>query len=372
MQFVWFSIVVACLYFGAMYGFYAWTKKQPPKKLPVRLSAGCGAFLLGAFMLGLVGSNIVFSSPSLVQYTWILGACFAVMYCAVQFEQPKAKAIWIPLICATGVYVLHKAMPEIAFGSFQAIILTLVWSAVMALVMIFDRIPLLNFLTIGTWTMAFTTMYALSFFGSPQISVLGLIVLAPLWGLLNILAHYGQGQFGPYASALLGFVMGGIIAICILLESYGSALAMLSYYLFEVFFFVLAFFGLHPFNMKKGDFLLQKLLNDMPPAPIIRVIFYRLLILSLIAALLWQNNRLGILSVIILVVLIDTYNRFKASGAQSPTIKTMWQDTKEAIKQIWQQWRSTPISNQRGKAPQKSVKQKMVKHRQDTKRKKKK
>ena len=354
MQFIWFSIVLVCLYFGTMYGFYIWLQKQNPKKLPVLLSAGCGAFLLGSFMLGLVCSNLIFSSPTLVQYTWIVGTCFAVMYCAARFNRIKSKAIWVPLVCAAGVYVLHKAMPNTSFDLLQALILTLSWSIVMSLVMLFDRLPLLNFLTIATWTMAFTTMYVLSLFGSPQIAVLGLLLLTPLWGLLNILVHYGKGQFGPYVSALLGFVMGGMIAICLLSESYGSALTMLSYYLFECFFFVLAFIGLHPLNTTKGDFLLGSLLTNNRPAAIIRVVFYRLLILSLIAALMWQTNKMGILFVIILVVLVDTYNRFKASGAPAPTIKTMWKDTKVMIKQAWQQ------CHQLISQPQKEIQKKPV------------
>jgi len=333
MQMFLFSLVLVCLYFGAMYGFYAWIQRQPPQKFPVCLATGCGTFLLGSFMLGLTASSMIFGSPMLSQYAWIVGASFVALCCAVRFV--KTKILWVPLVSALGVYVLHQVMPEVPGNTLNAALLTIVWSLVMGVVMAFDRLPLLNFLTIGTWAMAYATMYALSLFGSPMIAVLSLLMLAPLWGMLNVLVRNGEGRFGPYATAVLGFVMGGIIALCFVAGSYGSALAMLSYYLFEGFFFLLAWFGLHPFGMQKGEFALEKILSNNNPTPIVRVIFYRLLILSLIAALMWQSNKVSVLVVIVLVILLDTYNRLKGAGAPPPTIRSMWRDTKVAMKQAW-------------------------------------
>ncbi len=340
MQMLLFSLVLVCLYFGSMYGFYVWLQKQAKQKINACLNVGCGTFLLGAFMLGLVGSTVIFEKPMFMQYTWIVGACFAVMCCAAKFEKVKEKAIWVPLMSAVGVYALHQIIPSVHMDIMSAIILTIVWSIVMSIVMLFDRLPLLNFLTIGTWAMAFTTMYVLSLFGSSSIAVLGLLMLAPLWGMLNILVRYGEGRFGPYATSLLGFVMGGIIALCCVSGSYGSAMALLSYYIFEGFFFLLAWVGFHPFGMQKGEFVLERVLSEHNPAPIIRVIFYRLLVLSLIAALMWQTNKIAILMIIILVVLMDTYNRLKGAGAPSPSIRSMWQDTKAGLKQIWENFRA--------------------------------
>ncbi len=355
MQFIWFSVVLVCLYFGAMYGFYGWIQKQTTQKVPASMETGCGTFLLGSLILGLAGASVVFGNPALVEYTWILCACFAVMYCAACFQKTKQKAIWVPLVSALGVYVLHKAMPASPIDGWSALILTAVWSGVMGLVMVFDRLPLLNFLTVGTWAMAFTTMYVLSLFGSPAIAVLSLLMLAPLWGMLNILVREGEGHFGSYATAVLGFVMGGIIALCFVAGSYGSALALLSYYLFEIFFFALAWFGLHPFGMQKGEFALEKVLTNHNPTPIIRVIFYRLLILSLIGALMWKSNKISALILIILVILLDTYNRLKGAGAPPPTIRSMWQDTKAAFKQTWAAWRNKVSIKEEKKVGKKAV-----------------
>ena len=333
MQFIWFSVVLVCLYFGAMYGFYGWVQKQSRQNFPASLATGCGTFLLGSFMLGLAGSSVIFGNPILSQYAWIIGASFVAICCAARFV--KTKILWVPCVGALGVYVLYQVMPTLPVNMFNVVVLTAIWSLVMGLVMLFDRLPLLNFLTIGTWAMAFATMYVLSSFESPAIAVLSLLMLAPLWGMLNILVREGEGHFGPYATAILGFVMGGIIALCFVSGSYGSALAMLSYYLFECFFFLLAWFGLHPFGMQKGEFALEKILTNHNPTPIIRVIFYRLLILSLIGALMWKSNKISALILIILVILLDTYNRLKGAGAPPPTIRSMWQDTKAAFKQTW-------------------------------------
>ncbi len=333
-----FSLVLVCLYFGNMYGFYVWTTKQNPKKSSNYLDIGSAIFMLGSFIFGLAASNMIFGRPPLAQYTWIICLAFLIIYCTERFRSILAKIIWIPLVCAIGTYVLHKAFP-IPFDWIQAVSLTLVWSIIMAVVIFFDKLPLLNFLTIATWTMAFTAMYVLNSFGSPQISVLGLITLAILWGILNILARYGKGQFGPYTSTLLGFIMGGMIAICLISESYGSALAMLGYYIFEGFFFTLALLGFHPFRMEKGNFVLTKVMENNTPAAIIRIVFYHLLILSLLAVFVWQVNKIGILLILILVVFMDIYNRFKSGGTPAPTIRTLWQDTKSTLKQAWQSWR---------------------------------
>ncbi|MBQ3695595.1 MAG: hypothetical protein II938_01320 [Alphaproteobacteria bacterium] len=372
MQIIWFAVFLACLYFGTLIGFSFWIKKQDENVLVNRLPAGVGAFLFGALILGLAYCCAFFLKPSLAAYTWIVVVSFAILYCSARFESLKSKAIWMPLVCVAGTYALQKLVPgsiDLVYGGCVA----LVWMVVMGTVMFFDRLPLVNFLTLGTWAIAFTTLYVLSGFGSSEIATLGLLALAPLWALLNVLTHRMVGSFGPYASALLGFIMGGIVAMCLLTHSYGSVFMMTSYYLFEIFFFVLGLLGFHPLGMNRGQFALSVVLSKNNPVPVMRIVFFKLLIIALIAALVWQNNKNIFIYLIGIAVInwVDTYNRFKAGGAPAPGIRQMWQETKIQLKNLWQErgrlmenWTAPAKPDQKEKkaAPKKKTQAKKTTH----------
>ena len=329
-----FAIYLMCAYFATLIGFNLWIKKQSEKVLEYRLPAGVASFLFIPFTLGLAFCSIVFSSPSLAAYTWFLGISIAILYCTARFDNIKEKLIWMPLVCAAGTYALQKAV-ESQITLDYGIVIALVWTCIMGIVMFFDRLPLLNFLTVGTWALSFAAIGIISGTGAPAIAVLGLLLLAPLWAILSTLAKRLEGSLGPYASAFLGFIMGGMISVCLMAHSYGSALILMGYYLFELFFFVMGLLGFHPFGMQPGDFALGAVLAKNKPTPIIKVVFFRLLIMALIAALMWKINKIGVLSIIILIILADTYNRFNAAGAPPPTIRQMWSDTKNGLKMAW-------------------------------------
>ena len=340
MQIIWFAGLVVCIYFCTLFGFLSWIKKQTQKTLTYRLRVGVGAFLMGAFMLGLAGSNIICGAPNLRVYTWMIGVLFGLLYLAARFCHIKAKIVWVPLMCLVGTYVLHKAIPVIPMTPMNVMAMFASWTTIMSLVMFFDRLPLLNFLTLGAWTLAFAVMSCLNMNAvPPQIAAISLLLMAPLWGVISVLSRRGDGSLGTYGSTFLGFIMGGIVAICTGAGSYGSALALSAYYLFELGFFIVALIGLHPMGMEKGSFAFGTILMRGDPVPVVKVVFFRLIILSLLASMMWRTNRLGILTVIIMLIMLDLYNRFKVAGAPAPTIKEMWCDTKEGLKKLWKQER---------------------------------
>ena len=378
MQLFLFAGLLLCVYLGVLFGLNKWIIKQPPKQLQYRLSAGVGAFLMGGLMLGLAGSNIILRSPSLSLYTWIIGVFFGLLYTAARFGMGKAKVVWMPLACAAGVYILHKALPQIEMDLFNACVMFLSWWGSMSIVMFFDRLPLLNFLTLGTWTLALITMTLISSFIPPQMAVMSVLLLVPVWAIINNLSRRMEGMLGLYGITLTGFIMGGIIAACVGMNSYGSAIALMSYYLFEGIWFVLAWLGWHPLGMEKGMFAFGTVLAKENTGAVVKLIFYRLLTLSLLGVLMWQSRRVDILLVLIFIIFLDTYMRFKTSKP-APTIRDMWASTKNDLKKLWNQYRhgkesqsKANVSERPVRARKPVVKKKVVAKKKTIKRKKKK
>ena len=330
-----FAGLLVCVYFGTMVSFHFWIKKQPLKTLDERLDIGAGVFCLAAIMLGLAGVSIVFGMPTPSVYAKVLLPLFLIVLCEARFPSVRARCVWIPSVCVLGTLALTGVAPDMVSTPFDWGIIFGVWSVVMSIIIFFDRVPLLNFLTFGAWSLALAVVGFLNDFIPSQITVPSLLVFAALWGCVNILSRNMKSNLGPYCVAILGFVMGGIMAICVGMRSYGSIMAMMGYYLFECFFFGLAWLGLHPLNMNRGEFAFTKILFCSDPVRIIKIVFYRLVILALIGVMMWQTDRLAVLFLIVLVVLLDTYNRFKSCGANAPSIKSMWQETKTGLKELW-------------------------------------
>ena len=102
MQILLFAVLLLCAYLGTLFGFDFWIKKQPEKVLKHRLSAGSGAFLMGAITLGLACTSILFGAPTLMQYTRIVVTLFGLLYVVARFGQVKATIVWMPLAFADG------------------------------------------------------------------------------------------------------------------------------------------------------------------------------------------------------------------------------------------------------------------------------
>lgn len=334
MQFVWFSVLLVCSYVGTLFGFSFWLKRRSKEEISFCLEPAGAAFLMGAVMLGLTFCSVIFSRPNLSLYTWIVSALFAVLYLSTQWPQLKAKMVWIPLLCFSGSYVLHKTFPEIPMGAGMFMGVTAVWILTMMTVVFFDRLPLLSFLTMGSWTLAFTVMGIANSEFPPEFVVLALLTFAPLWAIVNIFSREKQGLLGEYASPLLGFIMGSFIAMCIMFSSTGSAITLMGYYILEAVLFALAWLGLKPLGIQKGNFAFMTVLQKGHPEAIIKVVFYHLVILSLLATLMWQTTSISVLLLALVVVLVDVYNRFRVSGAPAASIKEIVMDMKNSFKEL--------------------------------------
>ena len=130
---------------------------------------------------------------------------------------------------------------------------------------------------------------------------------------------------------------GSIFAVCIGYNAYNSAISLMSYYLFEGGLFVLAWLGLHPLGMNKGDFAYLIALQKGNAPRIIKTIFYHLVVLALIAVLAWPIQYMWVVFFVIAIVLADVYNKYNLFGKSEPTVRAVWKETKESLKELWQE-----------------------------------
>lgn len=339
MQLMWFVVTLVCLYWGTFFGMAVWIKKHPDQAMMQRLPAVVAGFSAATFMLGVAVCHIIFSAPKLSIYTMIGVLLVAVLFFSAKL--PEYKKIWIPVVCVAGTYVLHRLFPSITFEYGTYLLMAVVWVAVMLLSMFLDTLPLLSFFTIAAWAFAFSSVLFLEGIVPPMFAVICWLIVAPLWATIRVSAQWMKGSLGPYGSAFLGFVMGGIVAAFVGFGAYSSALSLCGYYLFEMLMFSLPWIGVHPLGMKKGDFAYIVAMQKGNPAAIIRSVFYHLVILSLLAVLVWQKQSvwslLGVIALVDVVVLWHIYNQFKLFGQPKPSMKQMLCDTKDAIQTLWGQ-----------------------------------
>ena len=356
MQLVWFCVGLICFYFGTDFAFRFWTKKQTDKSFLMNFPATVAGFLSTVFLLGVALCHIIFRTPKISNYTML--SCLVIFVLFLSAKWPEKKKIWIPIVCASGTYVLHRLLPTMPLSWMSFILMTLAWISVMTLVILFDVLPFLSAFTVAAWAIAFSTVVLTMESVPLLLTVACWLLVVGLWAMLKSLSAKMVGCLGPYASAFLGFVMGGIIAVCIGARAYSSAFALMSYYLFEGALFLLAYLGLHPLTMNKGDFAYLVALQKGNPSRLIKSLFYHLVVLSLIAVLVWSTKYSWAVIFVTTIVLADLYNKFHLFGKEEPTLKSMWKDTKESCKALWQQ-RQTLINGTSEKV-QKTVSKKVV------------
>jgi len=327
-----FAGVLIGLYFCAQIGFKIWYQKHMQKDLQYQVFPAMAAFIFIPVVLGLACSSVIFGFPTLSLYTLISCACIAVLYLAAQW--PERKKIWVPLVCVSGTYLLHKIFPNIQFDWLLYCIVAVVWMCVMSLVMFFDKIPLLSFLTFASWTLAFVAIALTGTSFPVALTVMSALIFAPLWGVFKNSVSEMHGSLGLYASAFLGFIMGAVIAVCVANSAYVSATALMGYYLFEGLIFCIAYLGLHPFGMQRGDFALTTMFNKGNPTAIVKLVFYHLIILSLVAVLSWQARRMMFAGVALAVIWMNLLNRFRTYGEPETTIKQVWKSTKMSLQSL--------------------------------------
>ena len=332
MQLILFSILLVVLYLGILLGLNIWLKRNQNSVHESRLQPVVAAFLMSGFMLGLMGDNFVFSKPNLSLYTCIVGALFALLYALARW--PNKKIIWLPIVCSAGTYIIHKAFPALEIGIGGYVVMAAVWSAVMWCVMFLDKLPLLSFLTAASWSLALSIMGLLNNFFPAEFVVVMLTVFASLWAVTTVLMKLGYPILGVYGSSFLGFIMGGLIAACVAFKAYGTGVAFTGYYLFELFMFALAWLGFHPLNMTRGDFAFSAVLRESKSQVVVKTLFYHQIILAMLALFIWQRIAWVVL---VPVVLLDTYFRFKNLVTPMPTVKEMWRNTKSDVKKLFEE-----------------------------------
>ena len=321
-----------CLYFGTYFGLFFWIKKHFDN-LSQRLPAAIASFLAAMFMIGVAVCHVLFKAPTLTIYTMLGIVLVALLFLSAKWSEKKK--IWVPLICIAGTYVLHKMMPDIAGGYLVYGAMGVVWMAVMTMVMFFDCLPLLSFFTMATWAFSFATVIFIDGAMPKMLAVGCWLAVAPLWAVIRVSAEEMKGRLGSFGSAFLGFIMGGVIAACVGLKAYNSAFALTSYYLFELLLFALAYLGLHPLGLNRGEFAYILVLQKGNPTRIIKVLFYHLMALALIAVLAWKTYYVWSVGLAVLIVLLDLYNRYKLFGQPDPSVRQLWRDTKDAVKNLW-------------------------------------
>ena len=354
MQLILFSVALACFYCGTFFGLRLWMKRQNGERLSVKLPAAVASFLVSVFVFGMAVCYVLFSVPKLSGYTMLVCLFVAVLVAAAKW--PEQKKVWMPIVCMAGTYVLHRLLPAMPVGCWTYVSMVVVWLAVMSLVVFFDYLPLLSFFTIATWAFAFASVIFIDGAIPLLLPAACWLIVAPLWAIIQVSAVNMMGRLGPYASAFLGFVMGGIIAVCIGFGSYNSALSLMSYYLFEGVFFVLALIGFHPFGMEKGEAVYIIALKKGNPARVLKMIFYHLIILALVAVLAWQTRYIWSVSLMITIVLLDMYNKFKF-GKTDVSMRQLWHDTKS----FWRQRKANATSELKEENKEKATHKKVTK-----------
>ncbi len=336
MQLIWFSVILLSSYFGTLAGLHFWLKKHTQNQLEVKLPGVVAGILVTAFLLGLACCNILWGIPKLTGFTMVSFLLLAVLFLSAKWE--NQKKIWMPLVCLAGSYVVCK-LCAIPFDCMTYLMMSGMWLLVMALVVFFDRLPLLSFFMMAAWAVAFA-MVVLIQGGVPlELAVILWLSVVPLWALIRLSGQEMKGSLGPYGAALLGFVMGAIIALCVGLKAYNSAVILMSYYLFEWGLYLFAGLGWHFLGMKKGDFAYMLALQKGNSVRIVKTVFYHLIILSLIAVLSWNTRYVWSIYFIVAIVLLDVYNRFKLCDQPEPSLRQLYRETKLSFREMYQQFK---------------------------------
>ena len=145
MQLILFSVLLVCLFFGVSIGFRIWLRRCSVSPFTQEMfDAGVCAFLIGAIMLGLVGCNIFFSQPNLTLYIGSVAGLFGVV-CATALW-PVHKKVWMPILCGLSVFLIYSVFPELTVNWWHYALMGIVWTTVMAMVVYFDRLPLVSFM----------------------------------------------------------------------------------------------------------------------------------------------------------------------------------------------------------------------------------
>lgn len=337
MQLIWFGVMLLCLYGGVILGFHVWFKRHTSNQFPIKLPGVVAGFLASAFLLGLASCHIIFNAPRLSGFTMVVFLVLATLFLSAKWSEQKK--IWLPIMCCAGSYAACKIFPAIPFELITYLLMSFSWLLVAALVIFFDCLPFLSFFTVAAWAIAFALRVFTNGLVPPELAVLLWLLVVPLWATLRVSAQEMQGSLGPYGGAFLGYMMGGIIALCVGFGAYSSALTLISYYLFEYGMFALPFLGMHLLGMHKGDFAYMIALCTGKPERIIKTVFYHLVVLALVAVLVWKAMYIWFVVVIILIVLLDVYNRYKLCGQPEPSIRQLWRETKLSFQELCQQFK---------------------------------
>ena len=347
MQFVVLAVVAILLYLGTMGVFRFWQRRYSEGQVVEGLPRVCGSFVVGAFLIGLVATGTVIPvvTPNLCSFIAI--ALLFLLYATDRWWKLKYQIIWFPFLALFGTSLCPMFLSDLPFEMSNQLVMAAVWTSVMTIVVYFDKLPLVTFLTLSSWLIACGVMTLTPSTLPSAFAVTLLLIVAPVWGIVNMLARFfGVALLDRYVSMVIGFIMGGIIAICVGYGCYMSAMTFCSYYLFELFFILLCYCGFHPFGMQKGEFVFSTCLAESQSIRLVRILFGHLIILSLLAVLMWrgQNSKAGY--IVLAIVLIDLWNRYRTLGTPVPGYKEMWGETKKMCAMAWDKCKKEPISSE--------------------------
>ena len=337
MQLIWFFTVLLCLYVGGLAGFHLWFKRHTRTQFPIKLPGVIAGFLASSFLLGLASCHIIFGVPKLAGFTMVAFLVLATLFLSAKWS--GQKKIWLPIMCCAGSYAACKIFPSISFEPITYLLMVVSWLIVSAMVIFVDGLPFLSFFTVAAWAIAFALRVFTNGIVPAEFAVLSWLLVVPLWATLRVSAQEMQGGLGLYGSTFLGYMMGGIIALCVGFGAYGSALTLSSYYLFEWTMFMLPFLGMHLLGMNRGDFAYMVTLRTGNPERIVKTVFYHLIVLALVAVLAWKTKYIWSILIIISIVLLDVYNRYKLCGQPEPSIRQLCRETKQSFQGLYQQFK---------------------------------
>ncbi len=350
------ALVTLLAYLGTMSGFWFWLKSRTPKDIEHNLEATIGGVIVSVLILSLGAILTVFPQVSLRQYALLIAVLMSLLYAQNKWPRLEYKFFWTMFLALFGTALAAEILPGLPVSLDNQVAMTLTWFVVMNAVIWFDREPLVSFLTAASWALAFSLICLTPNMFPAQLAILMVLTVAVLWGMLNMMAKYlSRVSLGPYGSTVLGFIMGGVIAVFVGYGSVASAITLCSYYLFELVFIGLTYCGFHPLRMQKGDFVLNRCLIEAKSAGLIRILGIHLICLALLGALLWRTPWIGALLIVTLVMLVDLYNRYHGLGRPVPGFRDMWHETQNMVKAALQRTKFNSRSTQPVKASEPAV-----------------
>jgi len=335
MQILIVALVAVLVYFGTMAFYWFWLRRTSVKDLEQNLDSTIGGVIVGALMLGLGAILMVFPQVTLRQYALLSTALLSLLYLQNKWPRLRYKCFWMMFLALFGSALMPEIFPSLPLSLNSQVLMALTWFSVMSLVIWFDQEPLVSFLTASSWALAFSLICLVPNAFPPQLTVWMVLSVAAFWGTLNMLARYlGVVSLGPYGSTILGFIMGGVLAVFVGYGRYTAAVTLSGYYLFELFFIMLTCFGYHPLRMEKGDFALSRSLVETKSSGLIRILGFHLICLALLGVVPLKPEWNGVLLILSLVFLLDLYNRYK--GWEVPGIRDMLRETRNMLKTVFQ------------------------------------